>query len=285
MPTIISTSKSQALAKQSSFTDAFQEAPSSDAASHEISIHGEYHHLPSSSSQVDSDFESPKLPAATLEVIERISWRMYNKLGESWVVFAGAGLAVFGCACFEGLLLCRRPNYSFALRYGWENIFPSITHSTKCIDHIAIASGHKPAELIIQSPSTAAEARQLLFADSFKTARCVLFGLTGVAAAVRIIDAETEAEDEYEDSVTDGREPLLSGVQERVIRFMGCQSVFTEFSVKRHGQHIVPIIEHGHISHGMHSDYLLFVKRMTHNQSYPSFWRVKDGHYGQLRSW
>ena len=66
---------------------------------------------------------------------------------------------------------------------------------------------------------------------------------------------------------------------------MGSESVFTEYSVKRHGQHIVPIIEHEHVLHGIRSEYLMLVKKMSQNFRVPSLWRIHDGHYGQFRSW
>jgi hypothetical protein len=110
--------------------------------------------------------------------------------------------------------------------------------------------------------------------------------MIGVAAAVRIMDLESEATNSFSHKIMSGKEPLLEGVKERVIRFMGAQSDVTELSIKRHGTHIVPVIEHPHISHGsMTPDYQHFVSTFTADGTIPSFWRVKDGMYGRVESW
>jgi hypothetical protein len=239
--------------------------------------------------QSDFNLDSATNFRANLEmqIGQRILASMVDKITErkNLITFTSATGAVFVLAFAEGLLLCKKPHYRFALRYGTENVFPSITHSTKNAGDCARALGVSKS-ILIKNAETPAQARQLLRAESCKTTRNILFGMIGVAAAVRIMDLESEATNAFNQNVMSGKEPLLEDIKERVIRFMGDQSDVTELSVKRHGHHIVPIIEHPHIQHGsMSPDYQHFVSTITEHGAVPSVWRVKDGKYGRLSSW
>lgn len=199
-----------------------------------------------------SDFKTPQRPAdVRWQVTLRVAERALDKFSDvqSFYGFLGCAVGIFGLGFCEGMLLCRKRDFRFAARYGLENILPSITHATKNVQHIALAAGRKPDELLISNPTTAKEASMLLRSEGFRTARNILFGMVGVATAVKIVDLEEEAEREFEQQVYNGREPLLSGTEERVVRLMGQDSACTDLSVKLHGHHIVPIMEHGACLH------------------------------------
>jgi hypothetical protein len=145
--------------------------------------------------------------------------------------------------------------------------------------------GYDAKTMLIGDVETKKYAVQRLRSHAFKTTRCILMGMVGVAAAVRIIDLEAEAVDEYKKSVQNGREPLLTGVKERVVRFIGEQSDVTDLSMRIHGQHIIPVVEHPPIEHGTTSEYETLIEHFTKKGQVPSCWRIKDGRYGNLNVW
>jgi hypothetical protein len=216
---------------------------------------------------LSSDFEGPgHSPTEREQVTVRLGVRMVEKLGSQSVAFlASSCVGVYGLAFCEGLLLCKNPAGSilFAARYGFENIFPSITHSTRSASDICVAMGYDAKAMLIGATESQKYASQRLRSHAFQTTRCILMGMVGVAAAVRIIDLESEAVDEYKINVQNGREPILKGVKERVIRFIGEESDVTDLSMRLHGQHIIPIVEHAEIAHGISADYQELIEHFT----------------------
>jgi hypothetical protein len=167
-----------------------------------------------------SDFRSPDQPQnASTQKALRLTNRIYDKFSDiqSFYGFLGCAVGIFGIGFCEGMMPCKTKSFRFAARYVWENIFPSVTHATKDMRHIALAVGRKPDELLITNPANKQEANSLLRAEGFRVTRNILFGLVGVAGAVKVVDTENEAEQEYTQSVYNGREPLLMGTTERVI--------------------------------------------------------------------
>ena len=229
-----------------------------------------------------SDFASEGEAENEREQISlRVASHMIEKMGNQSVgFFACSCFGVYALAFCEGLLLCKKPMESFAFgaRYGYENIFPSMTHSTRSAVDVCLAMGYDPKRMLhIDDCQSRGAAVQRLRAHVCNTTRCILMGMVGVAAAVRIIDLESEAVDEYKQRVLNGREPVLKGIKERVIRFIGEESDVSDLSMKLHGQPIIPVVEHPSIEQGMSVDYESIITSLTHDGHIPAAWRVKDG--------
>jgi hypothetical protein len=95
-----------------------------------------------------------------------------------------------------------------------------------------------------------------------------------LAQLVRAVNISANAARIYEERIRLGQEPpLLSGVDQRVVRLCGRESDVTAVSLQRSGVHIFPVYEAPeHVSH--------LVSEYSDNGRSPVFWCVRPGYYG-----
>ena len=71
----------------------------------------------------------------------------------------------------------------------------------------------------------------------------MLAGFVGIAQILVLCNSAINANDTFDKAVVEGREPLLRGVPNRIIRLAGKASDVTTFTMKEDGLHLVPIVE------------------------------------------
>ena len=192
---------------------------------------------------------------------------------------------VWAIGFYEGLLLTRdaHRNLAFAARYGLAQIIPSIIWYTKDAKLLARRYGLDPAEVLRTFTNTVGErgrvnASMQLRIMKAQCIRSVIAGFLGIAQIFRLVQVFSDASDDYDNRVRNGREPFFTGTSERVIRLAGKSSDVTDLSMMRFGHHIVPIVEVPEMCEDLveaHSESLLR----------PTFWHVPDDTYGRPASW
>ncbi|KAJ9447961.1 hypothetical protein DIPPA_34297 [Diplonema papillatum] len=188
-----------------------------------------------------------------------------------------SAVSVFSIAFAEGWLrTCPHPlRWRFCTAYARAQLLPSIIWLTADPHDIADSWSvkSKSTEGLVRTATTATLRRRLFFLQCL---RSVIFGFVGIAQILRVVDIASSSKTEYQHKVMSGKEPLMSGIQGRVVRLAGKTSDVTECSLARHGFHIVPVYENK--AEDVFADY-------THNGNYPVGWVVNEGLYGIQRCW
>ena len=188
---------------------------------------------------------------------------------------------VWAIGTYEGLLVTRSTHRSilFATRYGLAQIIPSIIWMTKPADLIARRYGLDPSIVLrtFGNPTSLNASVQLRILKA-QCVRSVIAGFLGIAQIFRLVQAFSDASNEYEDRVRLGKEPLFQGTPERIIRLAGTSSDVTDLSARRFDRHIVPIVEDPHLSQPM-------VEEHSDNFQRPVMWHIPDDTYGRPSSW
>ena len=190
--------------------------------------------------------------------------------------------AVVGFGAAEGTLLAAQiPFYEsfetgiFVARYSLENVLPSCTWNTVDAKLVVTALGYSPNEILIQfDPLSQAHASTQLKVQLLASSRSIVAGFMLLAQLVRAVNISANAARIYEERIRLGQEPpLLSGVDQRVVRLCGRESDVTAVSLQRSGVHIFPVYEAPeHVSH--------LVSEYSDNGRSPVFWCVRPGYYG-----
>ena len=190
--------------------------------------------------------------------------------------------AVVGFGAVEGSLLAAQiPFYEsfetgiFVARYSLENVLPSCTWNTVDAKLVVTALGYSPNEILIQfDPLSQAHASTQLRVQLLASSRSIVAGFMLLAQLVRAVNISANAARIYEERIRLGQEPpLLSGVDQRVVRLCGRESDVTAVSLQRSGVHIFPVYEAPeHVSH--------LVSEYSDNGRSPVFWCVRPGYYG-----
>ena len=109
------------------------------------------------------------------------------------------------------------------------------------------------------------------------TTRSVLatFGIIG--QLIRTVNVSIESSGVFNRRIMRGKEPLVGGINERIIRLCGKDSDLTHTSYQRNGEHIVPVIEDLDAARRMIPENL--------RAKYPFFIHIENGAYGKPRSW
>ena len=184
-------------------------------------------------------------------------WQISSRLRSHWLRAVAAvdprsllvpAASVLTLATAEAVLLSRRGVWRshprFVLSYARQQLAPSIVWATKPAEQVAAKLGLAPAELLrVCDAATADGASRLLRVQTLQTARSIIAGFVGIAQILRLADLVSEAESDHVERVMAGREPMLSGVEGRVVRLSGLTSDVTELTAQRIGSHIIPIIE------------------------------------------
>ena len=184
-------------------------------------------------------------------------WQISSRLRSHWLRAVAAvdprsllvpAASVLALATAEAVLLSRRGVWRshprFVLSYARQQLAPSIVWATKPAEQVAAKLGLAPAELLrVCDAATADGAARLLRVQTLQTARSIIAGFVGIAQILRLADLVSEAESDHVERVMAGREPMLSGVEGRVVRLSGLTSDVTELTAQRIGSHIIPIIE------------------------------------------
>ena len=192
-------------------------------------------------------------------------------------VFSLLFLTVYGTSCLEGAIQIQSASpvpLDFLLHYGWYNTLASCTWGQESAHTICAYLGYDPALILKSVPLDASSQLSMRYTS---TARSVLatFGIVG--QLIRMVTLSIEAGDVYNRRIWRGREPLVGGYPERVVRICGRDSNVTHTSVQRYGRHIVPVVE----SIGA-------ARRMMpprEEAKHPFFVHIEKGAYGKPRSW
>ena len=188
---------------------------------------------------------------------------------------------VWAIGTYEGLLVTRHSHRSmlFATRYGLAQIIPSIIWMTKPADLIARRSGLDPSVVLrtFGNPTVSNASIQLRILKA-QCVRSVIAGFLGIAQIFRLVQAFSDASNEYEDRVRQGKEPFFQGTSERIIRLAGTSSDVTDLSARRFERHIIPIVENPELVQPM-------VEEHSNNCQRPVMWHIPDDTYGRPSSW
>jgi len=203
----------------------------------------------------------------------------------------GMGLAVssvVGLGIAEGLMLSRKGvsgRLRFALRYGVAQFLPSIIWYTRppamVLNKMRFDAKKilRPLEEMVLKEGTegAQAADALVRINLVQTLRSIIAGFVGISQILRIMGIAGEANDQYTAGVLEGRQPIMSGVKERVIRLAGKDSDVTALSLERYGQHVVPIFEVPSLVRDL-------MERHSQGGRLPVFWCIPSGAYSLLSS-
>jgi hypothetical protein len=188
---------------------------------------------------------------------------------------------VWAIGTYEGAIVQRQAHRSllFAARYGLAQIIPSIIWMTKPPELVARRFGLDPSVVLrtFGNPTQLNASVQLRILKA-QCVRSVIAGFLGIAQIFRLVQAFSDASNEYEERVRNGKEPFFTGTRERVIRLAGKSSDVTDLSTRRFKRHMVPIVEDPDISEPLvleHSD----------NFQRPIMWHIPDDTYGRPSSW
>lgn len=215
----------------------------------------------------------------------RVARRARDKLLEPkpLVGLGAMTLAVLGIGVAEGALLVRRRprDVAFVLRYAAAQVIPSVIWYTKPVAQVATAAGRDPARLLrVIDSTTPAGARVALRVQQLATARSIIMGFSGIAYVLRFVGIGGEAVDEVEAAIRSGKEPMLHGTPERVVRLAGTDSDVTWLSMQLYGPHILPVVED--------PTAWPVARRVPHyskNFTRPCMWTVPSNKYGKRDSW
>lgn len=189
-----------------------------------------------------------------------------------------------GLTTYEAhLLLHPACSYADSMQFMWkysvENFFASCIWETRPPDLIAEALGFAPEEILRQMHHDSQEDAALkLHLMSVFTTRSIVGGFMIIAQLLSIVRESMLAAFAYLENVYKGKEPPLSGVQERIIRLAGDGSDVTEVSMARYGAHILPVYEDP-------AKFRHLVALWSLNGRVPCIWQVAAGHYGYRHSW
>jgi len=195
-----------------------------------------------------------------------------------------AASAVVGIGIFEGALMTRRGasgRIKFCVRYGISNLLPSIIWATTSpkllaqrmkLDVKLLLRDIDKANLVELAPNKAKQAMRI---ESFYVLRSIIAGFVGISQILRIMGIFSDAQIQYKELVLAGREPLQTGVRERVIRLAGRTSDCTALALKNYGDHIVPIYEDASLVQDT-------IGRASYGGRIPCFWCIPSGKYSFL---
>lgn len=125
-----------------------------------------------------------------------------------------------------------------------------------------------------------AESRRQLCIHMLQSCRSLLGGSVLLSQVFRAIGLSQRAVAGLEARTSSGRESMLPGVRERVVRLSGRSSDATALSLRIHGEHVVPVFEEPRrIAH------LVTAVQRAAGAPVPVFWRVEPGEYGFRHSW
>ena len=169
--------------------------------------------------------------------------------------------------------------FAFCRRYARAQLLPSIiwlTADPKDMCHKFLDPKSKVSPLI-ENIACASIRRRIFFLQCL---RGVLFGFVGIAQILRCVELFSLEGENYRSRVMKGQEPLIEGVQGRVIRLAGRTSDVTELSLERMGHHIVPVFEEPDLK-----SVRRLMDRYTHGGILPLGWNIGCNEYGIPRSW
>ena len=188
---------------------------------------------------------------------------------------------VWAIGTYEGFLVTRQSHRSilFAARYGMAQIVPSIIWMTKPADLIARRYGLDPSTVLrtFGNPTQLNASVQLRILKA-QCVRSVIAGFLGIAQIFRLVQAFSDASNEYEDRVKLGKEPFFEGTKERIIRLAGTSSDVTDLSARRFHRHVIPIVEDPERMQAL-------IEEHSDNYQRPIMWHIPDDTYGRPSSW
>jgi hypothetical protein len=188
---------------------------------------------------------------------------------------------VWAIGTYEGLLVTRKTHRSllFAGRYGLAQIIPSIIWMTKPPNLIARTYGLDPSIVLrtFGNPTAGNASIQLRILKA-QCVRSVIAGFLGIAQIFRLVQVFSDASNEYEERVMNGKEPFFVGTRERIIRLAGKSSDVTDLSTRRFERHVIPIVENPEQSQPM-------VTEHSDNLQRPVMWHIPNDTYGRPSSW
>lgn len=202
--------------------------------------------------------------------------------------------SVFGIAFVEGWLRSvsgAKNRFLFCLSYAKSQLLPSIIWLTADPHDIAHKFVQNPDQIpqLVRQTLTPTLRRHVFFLQCL---RSVIFGFVGIAQILRVVEIAATCEENYRQRVLRGSEPLMvvSGTtsispttqlpkgRQRVIRLAGRASDVTEYSLQKHGHHIIPIYEDVDVAAPVMAEY-------SKNGSFPLGWIVRNKQYGHRSAW
>eukprot|EP01051_Picozoa_sp_SAG22_P015591 SAG22_NODE_2059_length_3068_cov_2.731378_2_plen_613_part_00 len=163
----------------------------------------------------------------------------------------------------------------FICTYGLVNVFPSIIWLTAEAPLVASLAG-VPSSVVAAASSLTAGTE--LAAFMLMCARSTLMGFTGIGQILRLTDVVEQAEAGYKRAVLSGDEPMLTGLQGRVVRLAGVSSDVTNLSLQRYGCHVVPVYETLEPNANT-------IKLHSNGGLVPVAWLLNGEQYGRSASW
>ena len=168
----------------------------------------------------------------------------------------------------------------FVNRYALEQIVPSCVWGTQEASIVALALGIDPSAALsapfVHPPPLATEcsvddAARLLQAKGLQSVRSIIATSMFLSQVLGSVSLGLKASDAFRDRVRLGKEPMFTGVEQRVIRLCGRLSDVTEVSLERYGPHILPVFERPSIVGPM-------VHAFSHGLRVPLFWQARASH-------
>eukprot|EP00948_MAST-09A_sp_MAST-9A-sp1_P003884 g3884.t1 len=189
---------------------------------------------------------------------------------------------VFLIGCAEGRLVTNKAHRSltFTMHYGVSQMLPSIIWATQPASLIARRCGQDPGKILRNFRDCGEDAVTQLKILRLQSLRSVIAGFLGIAQIFTIVNVFSDANQQYSQSLSLGKEPFFNGTKERVIRLAGSTSDITNVSLDRFQSHIVPICEDPHTV-----EVESMIEEHSLDGTVPIFWHVPDKAYGRAGSW
>eukprot|EP01134_Creolimax_fragrantissima_P003743 CFRG3743T1 len=249
-----------------------------------------YSPLPLVTWPADIEFDTYREPH-TVQILDRLFRESMKSILDpaSMFLLGSAGMAVVLLAGYEAALTLN-PAFLFsgdvaALKYiatyAYENTVSSVVWGTKPGYLIARSLELEPAEVLrVFSPKmmSAVDAEMQLKIQGAQFGRSIAGGFMVMAQLLRIVTVTVRASDQYHERVLNGREPLIHGIQARIVRLCGKKSNTTSVSIRRMGEHIMPVFEST-------TAVERFVRSRKFRYRVPMYWRIDNGQYGTTEAW
>lgn len=166
------------------------------------------------------------------------------------VSVSSAAVTVFGIGVLEARMLVsksvtRSDAIKFYVRYGAHQVLPSIIWNTKPAAVVVRSMGKNPQSFLrnFDLNNNLVDAKMSLRITTAQTLRSVLAGFVGIAQILRLCHSAADANLRFVDAVNSGKEPLLKGIPNRIIRIAGESSDVTSLTIRNDGFHLVPIVK------------------------------------------
>ena len=164
-------------------------------------------------------------------------------------------------------------DYQFLFMYTFANFLPSFIWTSRPADLVCELLG-KRADDVLELPLSAKNALKSI---GLLTIRSIAAGVFGSALLVRMMDIVKCERSTYANRIYLGREKLLPGTNQRIIRIIGAHSDVTELATTRN---ILPVFDNPESG-----TWNVFFNRISRKLPLPLGWHIPKGKHGLLTSW